>query len=183
MNYLFGLEEIESYNGTRPNEPYAIAMRQWQQNLEQGMSFSDATRGWLPPEETLLVTSADIANLIVALESIDKVVDGVERIKRAMRNAITYPLFLLALTFLIIVMVGIYLVPPLIEVVGKVRQGFEMLVDNFSLGIIGMLLAIVGYLFIGGVVSWLVEAASAGVNFLLAQKLFQFNLNNWQSID
>lgn len=54
---------------------------------------------------------------------------------------------------------------------GKVRQGFEMLVDNFSLGIIGMLLAIVGYLFIGGVVSWLVEAASAGVNFLLAQKL------------
>ncbi|MDO4949813.1 MAG: PTS mannitol transporter subunit IICBA [Bacteroidales bacterium] len=54
---------------------------------------------------------------------------------------------------------------------GKVRQGFEMLVDNFSLGIIGMLLAIVGYLFIGGVVSWLVEAASAGVNFLLAQRL------------
>ncbi len=119
MDALSRLEKIESYNGTRPNEPYAIAMRQWQQNLEQGMSFSDATRGWLPPEETLLVTSADIANLVVALESIDRVVDGVERIKRAMRNAITYPLFLLALTFLIIVMVGIYLVPPLIEVVGS----------------------------------------------------------------
>lgn len=118
MDALNRLERIESYNGTRPNEPYAIAMRQWQQNLEQGMSFSDATRGWLPPEETLLVTSADIANLVVALESIDRVVDGVERIKRAMRNAVTYPLFLLALTFLIIVMVGLYLVPPLVDVVG-----------------------------------------------------------------
>lgn len=118
MDALNRLEKIESYNGSRPNEPYAIAMRQWQKNLEQGMSFSDATRGWLPPEETLLVTSADISNLVIALESIGKVVEGVEKIKRAMRNAIAYPLFLLILTFLIIVMVGIYLVPPLIEAVG-----------------------------------------------------------------
>ncbi len=118
MDALNRLEKIESYNGSRPNEPYAIAMRQWQKNLEQGMSFSDATRGWLPPEETLLVTSADISNLVIALESIGKVVEGVEKIKRAMRNAIAYPLFLLILTFLIIVMVGVYLVPPLIEAVG-----------------------------------------------------------------
>ena len=54
---------------------------------------------------------------------------------------------------------------------GKIKPGFEMLVDNFSLGIIGMILAIVGYLFIGGAVSWLVKIASAGVNFLLLHKL------------
>ncbi len=54
---------------------------------------------------------------------------------------------------------------------GKIKPGFEMLVDNFSLGIIGMILAIIGYLFIGGAVGWLVKIASAGVNFLLVHKL------------
>lgn len=54
---------------------------------------------------------------------------------------------------------------------GKIKPGFEMLVDNFSLGIIGMILAIIGYLFIGSAVSWLVKIASAGVNFLLMHKL------------
>lgn len=119
MDALNRLEKIESYNGRRPDEPYAIAMRQWQKNLERGMSFSDATRGWLPSEETLLLTSANISDLVVALENIGRVVDGIGRIKRAMRSAIAYPLFLFILTFAIVVMVGIYLVPPLAEAAGK----------------------------------------------------------------
>ncbi len=54
---------------------------------------------------------------------------------------------------------------------GKVGAGFEMLVDNFSLGIIAMLLAIAGYLVIGHAVSWITGALSAGVNWMLAHKL------------
>ncbi|MFQ6778132.1 MAG: type II secretion system F family protein [Alphaproteobacteria bacterium] len=119
MDALNRLEKIESYNGRKPDEPYAIAMRQWQKNLERGMSFADATKGWLPAEETLLLTSANISDLVVALENIGRVVDGIGRIKRAMRSAIAYPLFLLLLTFGIVVMVGIYLVPPLAEAAGK----------------------------------------------------------------
>lgn len=118
MNALGRIEMIESRNGTKPDEPFAIVMRQWQKNLEQGMTFSEATRGWVPANETLLVTSGNISNLVVALENVGRVVEGTERIKRAMRNAIAYPLFLLALTFGIIVMVGLYLIPPLAEVAG-----------------------------------------------------------------
>ena len=118
MDALGRIEKIESENGKKPDEPYAIVMRQWQKNLEQGMSFSDATRGWLPMEETLLVTSANVADLVVALENVERVVNGITRIKRAMRNAVAYPLFLLALTFGIIIMVGVYLVPPLAAVAG-----------------------------------------------------------------
>lgn len=118
MNALGRIEMIESRNGTKPDEPFAIVMRQWQKNLEQGMTFSEATRGWVPANETLLVTSGNISNLVVALENVGRVVEGTERIKRAMRNAITYPLFLLALTFGIIIMVGLYLIPPLAEVAG-----------------------------------------------------------------
>lgn len=119
IDALERLEAIESKNGTKPNEPYAIVMREWQKNLERGMSFSDATRGWVPPEETLLVTSGNLSNLVVALENVGRVVDGTQRIRRALTNAVTYPLFLLMLTFGIIIMVGLYLVPPLADVAGN----------------------------------------------------------------
>ena len=49
---------------------------------------------------------------------------------------------------------------------GKIRAGFEMLVNNFSLGIIGMLLAIVGYLSVGGAISWITELFESGVVYL-----------------
>lgn len=119
IDALERLEMIESKNGTKPHEPYAIVMRQWQKNLERGMTFSEATRGWVPPNETLLVTSGNLSNLVVALENVGRVVDGMQRIRRAMTTAIAYPMFLLALTFGIIIMVGVYLVPPLADVAGN----------------------------------------------------------------
>ncbi|WP_231979743.1 hypothetical protein [Tessaracoccus coleopterorum] len=36
---------------------------------------------------------------------------------------------------------------------GRVKPGFEMVIDNFSLGIIGLLLAILGTLGVGPIVS------------------------------
>lgn len=118
MNALGRIEMIESHEGRKPGEPFAIVMRQWQKNLERGMSFSDATRGWVPADETLLLTSGNMGNLAVALENVGRVVDGTRRIGRAMASAIAYPMFLFALTFGIIIMVGLYLVPPLAEAAG-----------------------------------------------------------------
>lgn len=118
MDALGRLESIESQGGKKPNEPFAIVMREWQKNLERGMSFSEATRGWVPPEETLLVTSGNLSDLVIALENVSRVVGGTTRMRRAMINAIAYPLFLLLLTFGIIILVGIYLVPPLTEIAG-----------------------------------------------------------------
>ena len=133
MNALGRLEMIESNNGKNPNEPFAIVMREWQKNLERGMSFSDTTRGWLPDEETLLVTSGNISNLVIALENTARVVEGEGKIRRAVRNAIAYPSFLLVLTFGIIVMVGLYLVPPLVEVAGS-----NIIWRGAARGLIGM---------------------------------------------
>ena len=119
MDALGRIEMVESYGGKKPHEPFAIVMREWQKNLERGMTFSEATRGWVPPDETLLLTSGNISNLVTSLENIGRAVDGTTRIRRAMRGAIAYPMFLLALTFGIIIMVGVYLVPPLAEVGGN----------------------------------------------------------------
>ena len=116
---LHRIEMIESKNGKKPNEPFAIAMREIQQNLERGMTFASATAEWVPTEETLLLTSGNVSSLLVSFENIGRVVGGISRIKRAMMSAITYPLFLFALTIGIIVMVGIYLVPSLAEAAGS----------------------------------------------------------------
>ena len=63
MDALSRIEMIESKNGRKPNEPFAIAMREIQKNLERGMTFSEATRGWVPYEETLLLMSGNVSSL------------------------------------------------------------------------------------------------------------------------
>ena len=50
---------------------------------------------------------------------------------------------------------------------GKIKPGFEMLVNNFSVGIIGLLLAIGGYYGIGPLMSAILKVLSAGVQFLV----------------
>ena len=54
---------------------------------------------------------------------------------------------------------------------GRVRPGFEMVVDNFSLGIIGMLLAILGTLGVGPILSVLIGVLAGGVQWLVAANL------------
>ena len=46
------------------------------------------------------------------------------------------------------------------KIEGKVKDGFEMLINNFSIGIIGMLLAIFGYMFVGDIVIGLTKSLS-----------------------
>lgn len=50
---------------------------------------------------------------------------------------------------------------------GKVKSGFEMLVNNFSAGIIGMICAIIAFIVIGPAVKVLSSGLSAGVNFMV----------------
>ncbi|GAA1591158.1 PTS mannitol transporter subunit IICB [Actinoplanes couchii] len=54
---------------------------------------------------------------------------------------------------------------------GRIKPGFEMLVDNFSAGIIGGGFAILGKLAIGPVVNGLTKAAGSGVDWLLDHSL------------
>ena len=57
---------------------------------------------------------------------------------------------------------------------GKIRAGFEMLVNNFSAGILGMLLAIGAFFGIAPIVEWLSSILSGAVNWLVAAHLLPF---------
>ena len=54
---------------------------------------------------------------------------------------------------------------------GKIKSGFEMLVNNFSAGIIGMLLAMLAFLAIGPMVELLSKALATGVNVMVQNNL------------
>lgn len=56
-------------------------------------------------------------------------------------------------------------------VAGKVRSGFEMLVNNFSIGIIGMLLALIGFGFIGGTVEGLTALLGNAAQYVISKGL------------
>jgi PTS system mannitol-specific IIC component len=56
-------------------------------------------------------------------------------------------------------------------VAGKVKAGFEMLIDNFSIGILGGLLAIFGYKVIEPIVSWITDRLGDGVETLVSHSL------------
>jgi PTS system mannitol-specific IIC component len=67
---------------------------------------------------------------------------------------------------------GGYLMKVFDDVVeGKIPSGFEMLVNNFSAGILGGLLAIVGYLVIGPIAQAISNVLGAGVQFLIDTRL------------
>jgi len=72
---------------------------------------------------------------------------------------------------------------------GKIRPGFEMLVNNFSAGILGMILAIVGFFafgpvmlgistFLGGIVGWLVDANLLPLLSIIVEPAKVLFLNN-----
>lgn len=54
---------------------------------------------------------------------------------------------------------------------GKIKAGFEMLVNNFSIGILGMITAIIAYFIIGPLVEMLTQALGAGVGKIVEMHL------------
>lgn len=53
----------------------------------------------------------------------------------------------------------------------RMPTGFEMLINNFSVGIIGMIVAIIGYFLIGPVMTFILTVLSAGVEVLVTHSL------------
>lgn len=121
MDALERMHYIESNGGKNPGEPMAIAIRVWSQLIQNGMSFSIALRGWAPANERLMLSVGDISKLEDALVNVIKVSEGSSRIIGPLIGAMAYPSFLLLLTFLIIMMVGMKMVPPLMEAAPNVQ--------------------------------------------------------------
>ena len=117
MDALERMYQIASKDGKSPDDTMAIALSHWMSSVRNGDSLSVALRGWAPSTELLMLSVGDITNLELALENTIKVVEGMRRMREPVVEAVSYPLFLLSLTVLLIFGVGKYLVPPMIDAV------------------------------------------------------------------
>jgi len=118
MSALERTWRIESRDGRKPNEPFAIAIRAWMDGLERGLSFYESVSRWVPSSESLMLSVGDVAKLSLALDNLTMVSAGIRKIRKSLFDGLSYPLFLLAMTMVIIIMVGLYLVPPLTAAAG-----------------------------------------------------------------
>jgi PTS system mannitol-specific IIC component len=57
---------------------------------------------------------------------------------------------------------------------GKIKPGFEMLVNNFSAGIWGMILAVFGFFTMSPILDQIIKAGSKGIEFLTDNNLLPF---------
>ena len=55
---------------------------------------------------------------------------------------------------------------------GRIKPGFEMLINNFSVGILGMVMAILGFYLIGPIMGIILSFLTAGVQILLQAGIF-----------
>ncbi|MDR1025910.1 MAG: type II secretion system F family protein, partial [Lactobacillus sp.] len=124
---------IASNEGKNPNEPMAIAIANWSRDLQNGLPFSDALKGWAPDRERLMLSVGDVSNLEEALLNLIRVAEGSTKMIRPIIGAIAYPAFLSMLTVLIIYGIGVYMVPPMIEAAPNVMwRGMSRTLVNLS---------------------------------------------------
>lgn len=115
MDALDRIWMIESKDGKSPQEPIAIALAAWIRELERGLPFSSAIEGWAPIRERLMLSVGDVSRLEKALLNLIKVSEGSNKIIQPLLTAVTYPMMMIVLCMVIIVGVGVYMVPPLLE--------------------------------------------------------------------
>ena len=121
MNALDMLHATITNDGKNPSEPMAIAIAQWGYGLQNGMSFSDALKGWAPDRERLMLSVGDVSDLEGALYNLIRVTEGTTKMLRPIIGAITYPAFLTMMSVLIIYAIGVYMVPPMLDAAPNVH--------------------------------------------------------------
>lgn len=121
MDALDRLYDGVSNGGKNPGEPMAIALIQWSRQLQNGMPFSDALKGWAPDRERLMLSVGDVSDLESALLNLIRVTEGSAKMIRPIIGAVTYPSFLFMMAVLIIYAIGAYMVPPMIDAAPDVQ--------------------------------------------------------------
>ena len=115
MSALDMLHDSITDGGKNPGEPFAIAIACWGRALNNGLTFSDALKGWAPDRERLMLSVGDVSDLEGALMNLIRVTEGTTKMIRPIVGAITYPAFLFMMAVLIIYGIGVYMVPPMLE--------------------------------------------------------------------
>lgn len=105
-----------SFNGKKPNDPQAVALKEWRQALQTGRTLTDAMGGWVPERHIMVLRSGEESGAIAkGLQAIEFIEKSTARMRGAISNAISYPTFIFLVMFAVLWMFGENLVKPMRE--------------------------------------------------------------------
>jgi type II secretory pathway component PulF len=141
-----------SFNGKKPNDPQAIALKEWRQALQAGRSLTDAMGGWVPERHIMILRSGEESGAIAkGMQAIEFIEKATARMRGAISNAIGYPVFIFLVMFAVLWMFGVNLVSPMREFapesVKEKIAGLGMVTDfvqNYGIGILLIIAVIAG---------------------------------------
>lgn len=91
------LWSLYSRNGTKPKEPLALMIKEWQKKLNQGKSLAASMHGWISvPEEMIIEAGEQSENLASALEDALQAENAGRGIRNAILGGLAYPAVLFA---------------------------------------------------------------------------------------
>lgn len=103
---------IEIKNLKKPTSPMAVAIEEWVRGMNNGRKISDVIAPWVTPEESMLLMAGEQSGTLhEALNSVVKVSNAKAEIKSSLVSGLSYPFFLVLMTFGILYLFGYKIVP------------------------------------------------------------------------
>ena len=116
--------------GKYPDRPAARAVRDWLNQDRAGRNLSEAMQGWVPTNELFMISAGEESGEVArAFTVILELGASGQEMKRAITQAITYPLFMLVLVGAVLWMFGVNMIAPMKQFAPpKVMQSMSSLV-------------------------------------------------------
>lgn len=107
---------IDNYTrrGRNPGNPIGKILTECSQNLKAGFSLSESLREWIPDQELSIIESCDMAGKVADgfLNAIF-IAEGTDKIARSIKSSLMMMIYMFSLSFSIVVMFCVLLIPVL----------------------------------------------------------------------
>jgi type II secretory pathway component PulF len=147
------LYTVYSEGGKKKNHPVAIIIQSCLNGMNNGHSFTESIKEWVPQDEAMLLQAGELAgSLSNAFREVEFVMTAKKKIFGAVMGAVSYPVVLFGMLGFLLHMISTDLVPKLAKVVSPekwngtagVLRDIAWFVNNYGLtSIIGVVVTVV----------------------------------------
>jgi type II secretory pathway component PulF len=111
------IEAHMSWDGKKPKDPTAFAMREWRRNYEGGATFAESIKAWVPRDDVNIIAAGEVSgNLVETLNNVCYLTVAQKRMKSSVRSAVIYPLLLMVAGIGFMIFFGRNVIPAFDEV-------------------------------------------------------------------
>lgn len=107
-----------SYDGKKPKKLQAVVIDQWRKSINNGLTLSQAIKGWVPESDRLVIEGGEKAgNIPNALEKAILISESSGKIAKTVIFGLMYPLFFITIVISFLILFSIYIIPEFATIV------------------------------------------------------------------